>query len=389
MRIVIMRGGNPLLKSRLPRGKFSIHGLHGAYAQNPSFVILYLPPILRQSPPMKLLLVFILTLTINARAVNSLEQDFTCPIDGHHWKQRIETSSNPRGMRLDRRELGDVVEPRTLPQCPKCRFVMFLDEFPEQLADKIKPFILSPDYQMIAAKNPTYFSLAQIQEFLKAPPLFIGQSYLRASWQVEEKDALCQRHLARALDKISAAFTGMKPSDRHYINTALLAGEIERRLSRWEDASKRFHTLRDAPEFKDPKLQVIIALQLTLIEKRDNKPHAIEEPSVSIAAPPPKLNLDPPPAKATTEPQKAAPSAEAKPTPAPPKPTIVTKRKIPDLPEEAPPLHDPVPTKDPPDALLEKPAPKNPTPKKTSPPVAVIATPAPDAKTKPKPIGAE
>lgn len=338
---------------------------------------------------MKLLLVFILTLTINARAVNSLEQEFTCPIDGHHWKQRIETSSNPRGMRLDRKELGDVVEPRTLPQCPKCRFVMFLDEFPDQLAVKIKPFILSPDYQMIAAKNPTYFSLAQIQEFLKAPPLFIGQSYLRASWQVEEKETICQRHLTRALEKINAAFAAMKPGDRHYINTTLLAGEIERRLSRWEDAEKRFRALHDAPEFQEPKLRIIIALQLTLIGKRDNKPHIIEEPRVPIATPPQKLTLDPAPAKPTPEPQKAAPSAEAKPTPAPPKPIIVSKRKIPDLPEEAPPLTDPVPIKDPPDALLAKPAPKKPAPSKNAPLAAVIATPAPDAKTKSKPIGAE
>ncbi len=339
---------------------------------------------------MKLLLVFILTLTINARAVNSLEQEFTCPIDGHHWKQRIETSSNPRGMRLDRRELGDVVEPRTLPQCPKCRFVMFLDEFPEQLAEKIKPFVLSPDYQMIAAKSPTYFCLAQIQEFLKAPPLFIGQSYLRASWQVEEKEALNLRYLARALDKINAAFSTMKPGDRHYINTALLGGEIERRLSHWEDAGKRFHSLRDAPEFKDPKLQVVIALQLTLVEKRDNKPHILEEPSAPIAAPPLKLSSDPPPAKPQAETPQTAPSAAAKPTLSPPKPLIVTRRKIPDLPEEAPLLPEPKPVTEKPTSPLPNPTPaKNPTPSKNTPASAIIATPALDAKTKPRPIGAE
>ena len=342
---------------------------------------------------MKLLLAFILALTISASAVNSLEQEFTCPIDGHHWKQRIETSSNPRGMRLDRKELGDVVEPRTLPQCPKCLFVMFLDNFSEPLIEKIRPFVLSPDYRMIAAKNPTYFSLAQIQEFLGpeiAPPLFTGQSYLRASWQVEEKDALCQRHLARALDKIVLAFAEMKPGDRNYINTALLAGEIERRLSRWEDADKRFRTLHDAPEFQEPKLQVVIALQMRLVEMRDNKPHVLEEPSVPVAPPaPPKLTLEPPPAKPATETPKTAPSAEARPTPPPPKPIVVTKRKLPDLPEEVPPLADPVPVKDTPDIPLVKPTAKNSPPPKTSPAVAVISTPSPDAKAKPKPIGAE
>jgi hypothetical protein len=45
-------------------------------------------------------------------AVTTLEEDFTCPIDRETWKQRIETSSRPAGLRLDLKKLGEVVEPR-------------------------------------------------------------------------------------------------------------------------------------------------------------------------------------------------------------------------------------------------------------------------------------
>ena len=67
-----------------------------------------------------------------ACAVNSMDQGFLCPICGTHWEQRIETSGHSRGLRLDLRQLGDVVDPPTLPQCPKCRFPLFSERLIEQ-----------------------------------------------------------------------------------------------------------------------------------------------------------------------------------------------------------------------------------------------------------------
>jgi hypothetical protein len=226
--------------------------------------------------PRILLLLFVLAATVFA--VNSLEQSFTCPICGNEWTQRIETSSRPTGMRLDLRQLGDVADPPTLPQCPKCRFVLFSENLNESVLGKIKPFVQGQDYQILSAKSPSYFCLAQIQQKLKAPPRFIAQSYLRASWQVEDKEAVAARYLAAADQQLSAALEKMEPSDKAYADTALLRGEVLRRLRKWKEATKHFRDLSQRPEFQDPKRKQIIAQQMNLLSRKDNQPDQLREP---------------------------------------------------------------------------------------------------------------
>ncbi len=227
---------------------------------------------------MRLIAFIFAILLVAARAVNTIETDFTCPMDGAHWKQTTETSAHVAVMRLDRREIGDVTDPRTLPQCPKCRFVMFLSDWADiqPLADRLRPFIRGAEYQMIAAKRPTYFCLAQIQEFLKAPPLYIGQSYLRAAWQVEENETMSARYLAFALTQFTKAAATMEPSHKEYANTLLLCGELERRLGQWAAAENRFLDYQAAEPFRAPNHQTVIALQLQLIAAHDSKPHLLE-----------------------------------------------------------------------------------------------------------------
>ncbi len=232
------------------------------------------------------LVAFILTLWLgSAHAVNTVETEFTCPIDSTHWKQATETSSRVTALRLDRRETGDVTDPRTLPQCPKCRFVMFISEWKdiEPLAERLRPFILGADYQMLAAKRPTYFCLAQIQQYLKAPPLYIGQSYLRAAWQVEENETITQRYLALALAQLTTATAAMDPADKDRPSILLLCGEIQRRLAQWDTAEKHFREHQSAEPFQVPAYQAVIALQLRLIAAKDNKPHLLQGRSSATA----------------------------------------------------------------------------------------------------------
>ena len=208
-----------------------------------------------------------------ARGVNSIEQEFTCPFDSHQWKQRMETSANVKGMRLDLRQFGDVVQPPTLPQCPKCRAVLFTDKFELNLVLALKPFITGQDFAHMAAKYPSYYVLAQVQQQLKAPPYHVGHSFLRASWQVEDKPPMARHCLEQALEFLSLAFKSMERTDKRYANTVLLLGELERRLGLFEQADTRFRRLVDA--FKEPGLQRIVARQMELIASRDSAPHGI------------------------------------------------------------------------------------------------------------------
>ena len=220
-----------------------------------------------------------------ACAVNSLEQEFTCPIDGNVWKQRVETSGSPRGLRLDLRQLGDVTDPPTMPQCPKCRFPLFSERLVEQADEPekarafahLRAFVRGADFQMLAPKFPSYFSLALVQEFLHAPHRHIALSYQRASWQAEDREAMCGRLLEKARGHFLAALAEMKPDDARFGEVALLCGETERRLGKWDDAEKRFRDLQNDGEFKDPRKMRIVAMQLKLIELRDSHPRAMDE----------------------------------------------------------------------------------------------------------------
>ncbi len=269
---------------------------------------------------MKLLLMIALSLWAGllARAVTTLEQSFTCPIDGETWKQRIETSTRPSGLRLDLRKLGDVVDPPTLPQCPKCRFIAFSDALPEPVMKKLKAFVQGGDYQMIAAKSPSWACLAHLQEFLGAEPVHIGFSFLRASWQVEEKPALCERYLSRAYDRFSKVAQTLSPGHKDRLNVLLLCGELERRLGKFEAAAKRFRELLAADEFKDePRREPISKLQMNFIEARDRAAHTLgpvkEGPGIPLGITPVPPTIDE--SKTVTPPVRSDPLDISKPFP--------------------------------------------------------------------------
>jgi hypothetical protein len=252
---------------------------------------LYLRRSARHSPAMKFLFLLLpaLLLACIACAVNSLEQGFLCPICGTHWQQRIETSSRAKGMRLDLRQVGDVVDPPTLPQCTKCRFPLFSDRLTEQAKDPAKAhafkhlgsFVRGADFQMLASKNPSYFALAQVQQILKAPHRHIALSYLRASWQVEDREAPRRRLLENAREHYIAALTETGTNDPQHGDLALLCGEIERRLGKWGDAEKRFRDLESSGILKGTPQADIPALQLRLIAQHDSAPHLLDGADVA------------------------------------------------------------------------------------------------------------
>ena len=250
-----------------------------------------------------------------AFAVNSIEQDFTCPFDGFQWKQRMETSAEVKGVRLDLRQLGDVVQPPTLPQCPKCRAVLFMDNFPPEIVAALKPLVATEDFAQLASKYPSYYLLAQMQERLRPPQdkpeqlvarlYYVGHSYLRASWQLEHKPRAARQCIDRAHEWFATALAEMGDRGKYFANTSLLLVELERRQGRFDVAAKRARALKDAEAFKEAGHQRIIARQMELIEKRDSEPHAIFAVHDSlVVAPVPRVNkTKPAPGPATPLPK--------------------------------------------------------------------------------------
>lgn len=238
--------------------------------------------------------VLLLCLAASVSGVNSLEREFLCPICGTHWQQRIETSGNARALRLDLRQVGDVVDPPSLPQCTKCRFPLFSEGLIEQAGDpakapafhRLRQFVMGVDFQMLAAKNPSYFALAQVQGMIggkenPTPHRYIALSYLRASWQVEEREAACQRLLEKAREHYVSALADAASDLRLNRELALLCGEVERRLRRWDEAEKRFRDLDASGMLAGTPQAAIPALQLRLIARRDAAPRLLDGSDVA------------------------------------------------------------------------------------------------------------
>jgi len=216
-------------------------------------------------------------LTLSAVAHTSVEGKFTCPIDGRKFKQYVDASGTQFGLRLDYKPLGAIAAPWAIPQCPKCKFVLYEESFDTAIVQKIKPFILSERYRSAAAGNSSYFCLALVREFLGSDALDIGYAYLQASWQVESNPAKCREYLRLAHDKLAAGLKTLKPTDVRFADVALVCGELERRLGRFTEAEKRFNALRTMKAFKDAQRQKIIARQLYFISKEDAAPHALDK----------------------------------------------------------------------------------------------------------------
>src|SRR4051812_14900745 len=152
---------------------------------------------------------FLALLVSTSSAHKTADESFSCPIDGNQWKQEVDVSGTELGRRLDLKPLGPTPAPWTVPQCPKCRFVLYEREPGKIPTDKLKPYILSEPYQSAAKDQPTYFCLALIELFLGETPETIAYSYLRASWQTELNPTECRKHLGLALTQYLKALGGL------------------------------------------------------------------------------------------------------------------------------------------------------------------------------------
>lgn len=213
--------------------------------------------------------------TSGARGHTMAEESFTCPIDGKKFQDFMDMSGTQFGMRLDFKPLGPTAAPWKVAQCPKCHYVFFEEKPDAATIAKLKPYILSQSYQSPAKGNTTYYCLAKIREFLGEGDLAVGNTYVRASWQVDKDSKRCAEYEALALEKLTKGLAASAEGSEELVNVSLLCGELERRLGKFEDARKRFEALEKAKGFQDKVIRQVIDRQLDFIAKKDGAPHAI------------------------------------------------------------------------------------------------------------------
>ena len=76
-----------------------------------------------------------------AKAATVFEQEFTCPIGGEEFRQKMAGSGTSFGQFFDFRPYGPIESPWPLPVCPGNGFVMFKREFSDAELARLSGFV--------------------------------------------------------------------------------------------------------------------------------------------------------------------------------------------------------------------------------------------------------
>jgi uncharacterized protein (DUF2225 family) len=206
------------------------------------------------------------------------ETDITCPMCHTTFKAVIDLSSSRQGMRLDLKPVGSIPAPWAIPKCPKCGFIVYKQEWEEEEQLQVQQFVNSDEYKTLLTDNSTYYILAKIYEHVGMDDLEIAHTYLKASWQVEHDKVKCAKYMTESLKHFEAFLASKNEENRSNVLMAdLVSGEIERRLSMFDQAAARFTRLKLVPEYKEVEnITTIINYQLVLIAAKDTAPHEID-----------------------------------------------------------------------------------------------------------------
>ncbi|MGY3266776.1 hypothetical protein [Lysobacter sp. HA35] len=215
-------------------------------------------------------------LSNSAPAMTLMPVQLKCPIGGEAFTATLAMSGTQFGQNLDRRPVGAIASPWPMARCPKNGFVLFKQDFTPAEIKTLQPFVLSPDYQALQKSESNYFLASRLMEKLGAPQNEIASALLRATWEVE-KDPRYPRYAQAALDSIDVLLlrdSSMSKDER--ASYQQIAGELERRLGRFDAARVRFTALFTAPGVQGMPIGRLVQQELELISKRDTATHLAE-----------------------------------------------------------------------------------------------------------------
>jgi hypothetical protein len=218
----------------------------------------------------------LLIAALPARAVTYAFQDYTCPLDGQTFTQGLPTSGPPVGSMLDLKPYGPVLAPAVLPVCPGSRLPLYKREFAEAEVRRLRHLTTTASWLAIRDTETDYFRTARLRQWLGDDPVDVAFAYLYATWEVDETPERYARYAQEALAAVEAAMPTLGPAANDGERGAtlqLVAVELERRLSRFDDAGRRIARLAPTAAFSGGTLHDLLLQQRALVAARDAHPH--------------------------------------------------------------------------------------------------------------------
>lgn len=227
--------------------------------------------------PAAALIVALSAMSFGSNAMTLAEVDVVCPLDGEHFKTVEAISGTQFGLFLDLKPFGAIAAPWPIAKCPSNGFVIFQRKFSEAEISLLKPYVLSAEYQSLAAMNTNYYLAAQLQRKLNAPIGAIANTLLRATWEARPGEQY-EQYAAEALDTYKLLLDQPSVDPKRWATDQLVAGELERRLGKFEQATSRFTMLSTREELTAPNLRSIVDQQMALLATKDSRPTRIQPP---------------------------------------------------------------------------------------------------------------
>lgn len=249
---------------------------------------------LREAAPALVFIAAALCAPTKVFSHTSGQVQMTCPYDGTTFLFEAQASGSSFGTTLDFMPVGAIQSPWPLAVCPTNGFVFFKDKFDDQELERLRPLILSPDYQALKEETP-YYRAAWIGEHTGASHAQVSLTLLQATWEAIRDPQRYRRYAMELAARLPEDVEASKPDQKNMFQ--LLQGEIMRRLGRLDDAKQYFETWSKQlkPASNDA---VIAAFEIRLIDKRDVQPHLMaeavqtieEDPAVWLARRTPALS---------------------------------------------------------------------------------------------------
>lgn len=248
-------------------------------------------------------------ISFTARASIIKMMPFTCPIGGETFSSFAQLSGYQAGSFLDLKPYGMLTAPDPLPVCPSNGLVMYKYKFTQKELIRLEEYVLSEEYRNLRKIHTSYYLVSRLKKYLGAPQNEIAFTLLQATWEAKPGEQYRQyalealeiyksmlqsqypkgplRVATAEIPRVSAApkirrdeAPGAEAPDENtlWLRYQLVAGELERRLERFEEAKARFAELAKLTEIVKGAERGIVELQMQLIEDKNSRPEKIGRP---------------------------------------------------------------------------------------------------------------
>jgi hypothetical protein len=209
----------------------------------------------------------LLTWSQVSRAYTTSKVEYTCPYDGTRFTAVLAMSGSQFTVTLDLKPVGMTESPWPMAECPTNGFVFYQDKFSNEELEKLRPLILSSEYQALK-KETTYYRAAWIMERTGTKHSQVTWTLLRALWQ---NHAYAPKLLERLPQDISEV------EGEEKLNLRMLQAELLRQVGRWDEAKAAFAVLQSEVH-RFSTLDLVIRYELRLIEQHDTgTKHTVED----------------------------------------------------------------------------------------------------------------